>query len=163
MVSPYFLGDILKEETQQTMASQSEAMAWSAAWDDECAPEALPPVSAQALQRWHDYAQIGHAMRRNQAQPAAQPPARRAANSPRWWVAAAASGVAMVWGVWLVSAPVQPGGMVATQAPAPATTWVALEQAHPQHAEVLAEHRAVSPSALRMPVGFARNVAWSGQ
>jgi len=60
----------LKEETQQTMASQSEAMAWSAAWDDECAPEALPPVSAQALQRWHDYAQIGHAMRRNQAQPA---------------------------------------------------------------------------------------------
>ena len=102
-------------------------------------------------------------MRRNQAQPAAQPPARRAANSPRWWVAAAASGVAMVWGVWLVSAPVQPGGMVAAQAPAPAPTWVALEQAHPQHAEVLAEHRAVSPSALRMPVGFARNVAWSGQ
>jgi hypothetical protein len=95
--------------------------------------------------------------------PLAQPPARRAANNPRWWVAAAASGVAMVWGVWLVSAPVQPGGMVATQAPAPATTWVALEQAHPQHAEVLAEHRAVSPSALRMPVGFARNVAWSGQ
>ncbi len=140
------------------------AMRWSAAWDNEPLDGPLPEVTQASLQRWHAYAQIGQAMRRHHAlAPAALPRPRHAANAPRWWMAAMGSAAALVWGVWLMLGPPPSGTVIVAQQATPSVAPATTVAENSPLAGVLAEHRAVSPSALRVPVGFVRNVAWSGQ